>query len=278
MTSATTARPVARPGPGLPRRAAGRRRSGSVAAKVLTVAGVLVVWQLLSAAGVLAADTVPSPAAIGVAFVGLAGEPGFWSAFGLTLLSWALGLALSVVVAVPAGLLLGTSDICYRSCRFTIDFLRTIPPVALVPLALLLYGATTQMKLLLVVLGSVWPLLLQSMYGVHQIDPVARDTARSYRLDRRRRALYVVLPGTAPFVATGVRIAAIMALLLSIGAELIGSAPGLGNEIGLAEAASDIPRLYALIAVCAVLGVVINAALARLERKVLSWHVSHRVS
>jgi ABC-type nitrate/sulfonate/bicarbonate transport system permease component len=67
-----------------------------------------------------------------------------------------------------------------------------------------------------------------------------------------------------------------MALLLSIGAELIGAAPGLGNEIGLAQTASDVPRLFALIAVSAVLGVVINAVLVTLERRALSWHVSNR--
>ena len=254
----------------------GSSRGGPLLAKVLTVAGVLAVWEALCAAQVIDTRSIPAPTSIAASLSGLLGQAGFWDALGLTLAGWILGLAISAALAVPAGLLLGTSELAYRSCRFTIDFLRTIPPVALVPLALLLYGATMQMKLLLVVLGSVWPLLLQSMYGVHQIDAVARETARSYRLDRLRRALYLVLPGTAPFVATGVRIAATMALLLTIGAELIGSAPGLGNEIGLAEAASDVPRLFALIAVSAVLGVVINAVLAAGERRVLSWHVSHR--
>jgi ABC-type nitrate/sulfonate/bicarbonate transport system permease component len=253
-----------------------QRRRRPVVAKVLTVVGLLACWQLLSTAGVLDARTVPSPVAISGALAGLTAEAEFWSALGLTLLAWLLGLAISVAVAVPAGLLLGASNLAYRSCRFTIDFLRTIPPVAIVPIALLLYGSTTQMKLVLIVLGSVWPMLMQSMYGVHQIDSITRDTARSYRLDRLRRTLYVVLPGASPFVATGVRIAATMALLLAIGAELIGSAPGIGNTIGLAEQACDVPRLFALIAVSAVLGVAINTVLRTLERRALAWHVSHR--
>lgn len=151
-----------------------------------------------------------------------------------------------------------------------------IPPVALVPLALLLYGATTQMKLVLVVLGAVWPLLLQSMYGVHQVDPVAIQTARSYRLGRWLRTAFVILPSTAPFVFTGIRIAATMALLLTIGAEVIGGAPGLGAAMATAQTVSDIPRLFALAATSAVLGVLINTVLARVERRVLSWHVSQR--
>ena len=262
--------------PGALLRRAGSRGLGAGGAKVLTVLGTLAVWQLLSNSGALAPDIIPSPGAIGVSLVGVVGEPEFWHALGLTLLSWALGLLVSICVAVPVGLLLGASELGYRSCRFTIDFLRTIPPVALVPLALLLYGATTQMKLVLVVLGAVWPLLLQSMYGVHQVDLVARETARSYRLGPWLRTAFVIVPSAAPFVFTGVRIAATMALLLTIGAEVIGGAPGLGAAIALAQTASDIPRLFALVAASAALGVLINSLLARVERRVLSWHVSQR--
>jgi ABC-type nitrate/sulfonate/bicarbonate transport system permease component len=259
-------------------RSRGTALPAGLVAKVLTVAGVLALWQVLAAAGVLAPDRFPAPTSIGAAGAKMVAEGPLWRSFGLTLLGWSLGLLLSVAIAIPVGLALGLSDFGYRSCRFTIDFLRTIPPVALVPLALLLYGATTEMKLVLVVLGSVWPLLLQTMYGVHQIDPTARETARSYRLDRRRRILFLVLPGASPLIATGVRISATMALLLTIGAELIGSADGLGNAIGLAQTAGDVPRMFALIVVSAVLGVVTNALLLSAERRALSWHVSHRPS
>lgn len=273
----TTSRPSSAARIRVARRAAGHPGRGHrTMARVLTVVGVLAIWQLCSATGALDPRTVPSPTQILVELGGLVGESGFWYVLGLTMLSWAIGLGISILVAVPAGLLLGSSQVAYRSCRFTIDFLRTIPPVALVPLALLLFGATTQMKLVLVVLGAVWPLLLQSMYGVHQIDPVARETFRSYRVDRWRQAIFLILPGAAPFVATGVRIAATMALLLTIGAELIGNAQGVGNSIGLAEIASNVPRLFAFIVVSAVLGVVINAVLAVAERRLLSWHAAHR--
>jgi ABC-type nitrate/sulfonate/bicarbonate transport system permease component len=160
--------------------------------------------------------------------------------------------------------------------RVTIDFLRTIPPVALIPLALLLYGATEKMALLLIVFGSAWPVLLQSMYGVHQVDPVARDVARAYRLSRRDVVLSVVLPSAAPLIATGIRIAATMSLLLAIGAELIGGAPGVGHSIAIAEVNGDIPQMYAFVVVSATLGVLLNVALLRLEGRALAWHPSHR--
>jgi ABC-type nitrate/sulfonate/bicarbonate transport system permease component len=263
------------PGPSRSR-SAGRRPDALRPAvdKVVAVVAVIAAWQLASWAGVIDTRSIASPAQIVGELAGFPGDPAFWPALGATLQGWAIGLVLSVAIALPVGLALGSSEIAYRSCRFTIDFVRTIPPVALVPLALLIYGATLEMKVVLVVLGACWPVLLQTMSGVHQVDPVSRETARSYRLDRARTIVWVVVPGASPFIATGVRIAATMALILTIGSELIGGAPGLGQQIGLAEVATDVSRMYALIVVCAALGVLVNAVLARAEGRVMSWHVS----
>jgi len=163
----------------------------------------------------------------------LLATPAFGAALFDTITSWAEGLLVSLVVAIPVGLALGTSDLAYRVSRFTIDFLRTIPPVALIPVALLLYGATPKMAFALIVFGSVWPVLLQAMYGVHQVDPAMWDVATRLRAAAARPARFLILPSAAPFVATGVRLAATISLLLAIGAELIGGAPGIGAAITL---------------------------------------------
>ena len=86
----------------------------------------------------------------------------------------------------------------------------------------------------------------------------------------------MVLPSAAPFIATGIRIAATMSLLLAVGAELIGGAAGLGQSIALAEQNGDIPQMYAYIVTSAVLGVLLNLALLKGERRVLRWHAAHR--
>jgi ABC-type nitrate/sulfonate/bicarbonate transport system permease component len=254
------------------RQPAARRLAWQLAC-VVAAAGL---GQVLIVTGVIPSSAVAEPSVTIQALGRLISTGSFWSSTGATAGSWAIGLAVSLCVAIPAGLLLGTSDLAYRMSRFTIDFLRTIPPVALIPLALLLYGATPAMALVLIIFGSVWPVLLQCMYGVHQVDPVARDVARAYRFRRRERVFGLVLPSAAPFVATGVRIAATMSLLLAVGAELIGGAPGLGQSISVAEENGDIPQMYAYIVVTAVLGVLINLALLRVERRTLRWHPAHR--
>ncbi|WP_434598969.1 ABC transporter permease [Streptomyces sp. A5-4] len=252
------------------------RTARLLAARLLCAAALAGVWQYLVASGALTREAVAAPTEIVRALGSLVTTTEFWTTAGDTVRTWAIGLDLSLVIALPAGLLFGASELAYRMSRITVDFLRTIPPIALLPLALLLYGATEKMALVLVVFGSVWPLLLQTMYGVHQIDPVTADVARAYRLPRSQRVRAVMLPSAAPFIATGVRIAATISLLLAIGAELLGGAAGLGNAIAQAQQTQDMPTMYAFVLVSALLGVALNLAMTRAERSVLSWHPAHR--
>ena len=258
------------------RRRAPRSRGARIGYRIIATAIALLLWQLAVASGIASASAVASPTSIVRVAGPLLSSVQFGTALKDTIMSWAEGLFVSLLIAIPAGILLGTSDLAYRMSRFTIDFLRTIPPVALIPLALLLYGATPKMAFVLIVFGSVWPLLLQSMYGVHQVDPAARDVARSYRLSRMDRARFIVLPSAAPFVATGIRLAATISLLLAVGSEIIGGAPGIGNAITLQNQAGNVPAMWVYIVVSAVLGVVANLALIGLERRVLKWHSAHR--
>ncbi|GAA3713799.1 ABC transporter permease [Nonomuraea antimicrobica] len=247
-----------------------------LALRAAFVLAALAAWQLVVVTGAISDDAVAAPTSVARELPAILSDLAFWSAAWDTVRTWGIGLLVSMALAIPIGLVLGSSDLAYRMSRFTIDFLRTIPPVALIPLALLLYGATLQMALLLVVFGSTGPLLLQSMYGAQQVDPQLRDVVRGYLLRRRDVALRLVLPTAAPFIATGVRISATMSLLLAVGAEYIGSAPGLGATIRVYEQTSNIPQMYAYIVVCAGLGALLNLTMMRLERRIMAWAPSHR--
>lgn len=242
-----------------------------VVVQALVVAGALVLWQVVVDRGTLG-RALPGPVEVAGALAGEVATAGFWSALGATAAGWALGLLLAVLVAVPLGVLVGSTRFAFRSTRLTIDVLRTIPPVTLVPLAVLVYGPTLSMKLLLVVYGTVWPLLLQVVYAVREVDPVARDVARAYRLRPGVRFRAVLLPGAVPFLATGLRIAATVALLLSIGAEIIGDAPGLGRALTLAQLDGRAAAAYAYVAVAALAGLAVNAGLVAVTRRLLFWH------
>jgi ABC-type nitrate/sulfonate/bicarbonate transport system permease component len=205
-----------------------------------------------------------------------AGTSGFWSAVGNTLQGWVLGLGLAALIAIPAGIVIGSSRLLYRSLRAVIEFLRPIPSVALIPLAVLIYGSGLESKVFLATFAATWPLLMQTLYGVQDVDPVATDTARSFGFGRASRLVRVTLPSAVPYIATGVRISAAVALILCVTAELVIGAAGLGREINLARQGGAVDLMYALIIATGLLGWALNAVFARGERRVLHWHPSTR--
>lgn len=240
------------------------------------VLGSLVVLELLSRTEVLPSRHFPPSSEI---FSTLAGEvdgASLWSDLANTLGGWALGLTVAFAIAVPLGIAVGSSRLLYRALRFPIEFMRPIPSVALVPLVVLIYGTGLESKVLLVVFAAVWPLLIQTIYGVCDADPVVTDMARSYQIRPMHRLWHVTLPGTVPYIATGVRISSSVALILAVTAELVIGAEGLGRSINLAGESGAVELMYALIVVTGIVGWALNSAFAGIERRLLHWHISVR--
>lgn len=247
-------------------------------ARVAVFAAALGVWQLLSAVGVLAADTFPTMTSTMAEFGRQLGSSEIWSAVGQTLQGWGLGLLIGASLAILTGTLLGLNKFAYRSVIPVVEFLKTVPVIAILPLAIIVFGPTTDMKVFLVAFGVFWPLTIQAIYGVRAVDPVVRDTARILQLRGVRRFVTVTLPSAAPFLATGLRVAAAVGLILAVIAELIGGASGLGLSILTAENAgpTELPAMYAFILMTGVTGVAVTSAFTALEQQLLHWHESQR--
>ncbi len=219
---------------------------------------------------------LPRASTVLARMVGLLGRADFLTAMAATLQAWAVGLAIAVAVAVPAGIVLGSSRRCYQATRALVEFLRPIPSVALIPLAILLFGQGLQLKTALIVYACTWPVLFNTIYGVQDVDPLAKDTARSFGFGRPAILARVTLPAAAPFIATGVRVAAAVALVLAISTELLaGAAGGIGTFILKESSGGEHADLvYAATAMTGVLGLVLNWALLTLERRALAWQPS----
>jgi ABC-type nitrate/sulfonate/bicarbonate transport system permease component len=200
----------------------------------------------------------------------------FWVALAQTVRGWALGLAIAMIAGVLVGVLLGSVPFLRAVTASTIEFLRPIPSVALIPLVVLIYGSRPQSALVLVVYAAFWQVLVQVLYGVADVDPVVRDTARSYRFARWTVVRTVIWPTAMPYVVTGFRLAASVALILEITAELIVGVPGLGRSIGVAQSSGAVAQTYALVIVVGLLGVAVNAVARAVERRALRWHTSVR--
>ena len=259
-----------------PNRSRRRRRSSPAALGALGLLGLVVLGEILPRIGVVPRRYFPTTSEIATALVAELGQPSFWSDLLDTLQGWALGLAIASVAGIVIGILVGSSSLLRDLTASTIEFLRPIPSVALIPLAVLLFGTSLESKLLLVVYAAFWQMLIQVLYGVQDVDPVAMDTARSYRLGRWARIRYVVWPTALPYVMTGLRLSAAVALILAVTAELIIGNPGIGNRLGVAQSSGAVDVTYALVVVAGLLGMVVNLGARWVERHALSWHTSQR--
>jgi ABC-type nitrate/sulfonate/bicarbonate transport system permease component len=259
-------------------RSRGRRapRIGQWAQAWVGVIAILALLELIVRVGIIPSRYFPPmTTTFGTLFQQL-GESSFWKAVLQTLEGWALGLGIAAIIAIPLGMLIGSNMYVYRGLRPIIEFLRPIPSVALIPLAILIYGTGMQSKVFLAAFASTWPLLIQAVYGVRDLDPVQRETARSFRIPLKDRLLRVSLPGAIPYIATGLRISSATALVLVVTAELVIGAPGLGRSINTARAGGVPDLMYALTIATGLLGWGLNVVLSKLEARALHWHPSHR--
>lgn len=239
--------------------------------------GFLLVWELIPRLGLVPARYLPPPTEVFVELGSFLATEDFWRAVADTLIGWAIGLAIASAAAVALGMIIGSSTFLRRFTASTIEFLRPIPSVALIPLAVLIFGVEIESKLLLVVYASFWQVLIQVLYGVADVDPVAANTARSFGLTSHlARLRQVVWPTTLPYLMTGLRLAAAVALILAVTAELLIGTPGLGREIALAQSGGATAEMYALVLATGFLGVLINAGFRALQQRWLGWHSSVR--
>jgi ABC-type nitrate/sulfonate/bicarbonate transport system permease component len=245
---------------------------------LVVIVAALLAWEIAARGGLLPQRWSPPPSSVGLALAHQVVTPSFWAAVGQTLAGWAVGLALATAIAVPVGLVVGSVPLLYHAVRVPIEFLRPVPSVAVIPLAILVFGIGFSTKVFLVVFAATWPLLLQTIYGVQDVDPVARDTMRSFGLGRLRQLVVVTLPSAGPYVATGLRLSSSVALILAVTAELVIGAPGLGSAITAAENGNSTALVYALIVATGALGWALSAAIRLVERRVLIWHPAYRAA
>lgn len=240
------------------------------------VAAFIVVLQLVPLSGVVSTADLPPFTTVAATLGQQLSDSSFWSAFGSTVQAWGLGLGIALTIGIVLGFLLGLVPVLQDFTATTIEFLRPIPSVALIPIVVLLYGTSIGSTLVLVVYASLWPILLQVLYGIRDVDPVAAETARSYRFRRGSMLSNLVWPSALPYVMTGVRLAASIALVLTLTAELVIGSPGLGSAIATAQSSGAVAKMYALTLVAGLFGVLVNIGARVIERRVLAWHTSIR--
>lgn len=231
---------------------------------------LLVIWGVWSSLS--SAPYFPSPLVIAEAFVDTWIGPAFFDDVLPSLGRLAIGIVLAVVLGIAAGTVIGLVRWLRELLEPVFEFFRAVPPPVLIPIVAVLVGANDVMKIVVIVAGATWPVLLNTIEGVRSTDSVMTETARSFALTPGERIRFLVLPAASPRIMTGVRQCLSIALILMVISEMFFSSSGLGYRIVFFQRNYLIAEMWSGIVLLGLIGVLLAAIFGFVERRVLRWY------
>ncbi|MGW1738811.1 ABC transporter permease [Nocardia sp. NPDC001965] len=184
----------------------------------------------------------------------------------------AAGYAVCAVLGAGLGMFLGLHRRARATAEPVLEFFRAIPPPVLIPVLMIVAGIGDGMKVLVIVLGAVWPVLLNTVEGVRAVDEVLSDTSRSYGITGIARIRYLVLPSASPQIIAGMRQALSISIILMVISEMFASSSGLGFTVVQFQRGFAIPQMWSGIIVLGLLGFLLSLAFGVFERRALGWY------
>lgn len=239
--------------------------------RIVAVVVVLALWQLVISLG-LAPSMTPGAWDVLTAIWGVLVSPTFWGALAQTVTAALAGWAIAAVAGIVLGLVIGSMAPVDRATSVLIDFGRSFPVIALMPVVIMLLGTNIRMEIVIVGLSCLWPVLVQTIYGSRRLDAAVSDTVKVFRIPAMLRFRRVLLPAATPFIATGLRIAASIAILIAVSVEVISQTPGMGRQITLAQELQKWDVAFAYLFFAGLLGWGIATGLSFLETRLLKWN------
>ncbi|KAB0679107.1 ABC transporter permease subunit [Aureimonas leprariae] len=254
------------------------RRGGFAAERLLPFAlpaAVLVAWQVSASLGWLPRNVLPSPLGVGAAAVKLGGNGQLFEHLTVSLGRALGGLAIGASIGFALGLANGLSRLSETVLDTSVQMVRNVPHLALIPLVIVWFGIGEEAKLFLVALGVFFPIYANTFHGIRSVDPQLREMARVYGFTARERFRRVVLPGALPSILVGLRYALGIMWLTLIVAETISASAGLGYMAMQGREFMQLDVVVLAILIYAALGKLADVVVRFAERRVLAWHPAH---
>lgn len=186
---------------------------------------------------------------------------------GMALIGFVLGGLLGTILGVALGWFRGVEP----WLRGVLEFMRAVPPPAIIPLLFLIFGANPQTRLAVIALGTLWPVLLAAIDGTRRADSGYIEAARVYAGSQFRLLNKVVLPAALPQIMAGLRIGLAIALVMMVISEMVSSTSGLGYLVLQAQRLYDLPTMYAGLILLGIIGVVFTLTFTFIERRAVAW-------
>ena len=195
-----------------------------------------------------------------------------------TFIRMACGYAIAAFTMIPLGILMGISKRGYNLFEPIVEFLRPLPPPAIIPAVMLFLGIGNSMKIFVIFFACSFPIIINTLDGTRSVHPLFLNTARSFGLDRYQLLRKVTLPAATPQIMSGLRISLPISLIVAILSEMIGSVDGIGHYILRMQRIFNIPEMYAGIMMLGFVGYFLNKIFIQAEKVLLAWHKGWKIS
>jgi NitT/TauT family transport system permease protein len=247
------------------------RRLIAFGKRSLLVLALLAIWEAVPRLGLADPAFLPPFSDVIAAGWQLAQSGELYDDVAASLLRALSGFLISVVLIVPLGLAVGWYARLGELLNQFIEVCRNTAPLALLPVFILLLGIGELSKVTMVIYSCAWPLLLNTIAAVKQVDPLLIKSARTMGASPQQLFRKVILPAALPTIFVGIRLASASAMLVLVASEMVGAKAGLGYLIIYSQYSFLIPQMYFGILGITVIGLVFNAVLEALERRLMGW-------
>ena len=241
-----------------------------------TVLLFVVVWQLVATAQLVPPLFLPAPTGIAQAMVQMFADPTIWIDLETSGQEFLLGYLLAIVIGLPLGLLAGRYHRLAWSLDPFIAFFYSMPRIALVPLLLIWFGIGIYSKVAVVFLGAFFPIAINTMAGIRSLDPALLRAAHSFGASELQIFRTIALPGSVPFILTGLRLGIGHALVGVVVGELVAAQHGIAQRMSVAGTTFQVPTMFAALIVISGTGVLLTVILQRIERRFDAWRPHHQ--
>jgi ABC-type nitrate/sulfonate/bicarbonate transport system permease component len=246
-------------------------RSFRAASGFIFLCGLLLLWEVSARFGLTSSKLFPPISQDLSVLISLLASGVLLAEIAHSLLRIALGLGLALLVMIPMGVAIGISRACQETFGPLIEFLRPLPPTAVIPVAMLFLGIDDSMKIAVIGFACAFPILINTIDGIRNVHPLFVFTARNFRLSAFETVWRVLIPAAAPQMMVGIRISVPLSLIVVIVAEMVGSADGIGHFILVQQRSFNIREMYAGIIVVAIIGYLLNRLYLVVDHWLLEW-------
>jgi ABC-type nitrate/sulfonate/bicarbonate transport system permease component len=239
---------------------------------LITIAAFLLFWFIITFLDMVNPLILPSPYATFAELLRLFLTGEIVPDVLMTLWRVVLSICVATLIGVPAGLLMGYFDKVYYSLEFLVDFVRSIPSTALIPLFMLVFGIGDLAKVAIVVFSTTFLILINTMYGVKNVKKLRIVAAKTMKATKTQMFTKIIFPESLPYIFAGLRVTVSKALIIIIVVEMmVGIGVGLGKRIMDSQFIYNTPQLYAAILISGIMGYLLNKVFEKIESKSVHW-------